>query len=157
MIELLFALVFLLYKCVFGLPVCVRCGSKTGALKSGAWSSWAHSARGDTRFSEVHGGCARLWTAWSQESSSPTARSPTTEVSLASSSSSHLCPNRCALWHASVKRSFHLSCRSRKPLKTRTVHQTAANRRADRERVVWSFIELCRKIYSCFNKTIHSN
>lgn len=136
-----------LFKCAF-LPVCVRFGSKTGALKRGAWSSWAHWARGDTRFSGVHGGCARWWTAWSQESSSRTALSPTTEVSLAFLSSSHLCPNRWALWHASVKRRFHLSCRRRKPLKASTVHQTAGNRRADRERF-WSLIGLCslRKKY----------
>lgn len=153
----------MLFKCVFVRPVCVRCGSKTGALKSGAWSSWAHWARGDTRFSGVHGGCARWWTAWSQENSSRTALSPTTEVSLASLSSSHLSPNRCwALWHASVKRRFHLSRRRRKPLKPRTAHQTAGTRRSDRQRV-WSLIGLCslrtnniyRQCSGC-SKMVHS-
>lgn len=134
--------IVLLVNCVCGLSVGVRCGSRTGAPKSGAWSSWAHWARGDTRFSGVHGGCARWWIAWSQESSSRTALSPTTEVRLASLSFSHLCPNRWALWHAPVKRRFHLSCRRRKPLKPRTVYQTAGNRGADRERV-WLLIGLC--------------
>lgn len=143
MIVLLLEFVFFCYlSLLFGFPVCVRCGSKTGALKSDAWSSWALWARGDMRFSEVHGGCARWWTDWSQESSYQTVLSPTTEVSLASLSTSHLCPNRWALWHASVKRRLHLSYRRRKSLKACTVHQTAGNRRVDRERV-WSLIGYC--------------
>lgn len=130
---------------MFGLVFCVRSGSKTGALKSGAWSSWARSARGDTRFSGAHGGCARWWTAWNQENSSRTALSPTTEVSLASLSSSHLCPNRWALWHASVKSPFPFVPPPQEVFEG--AHCSSASWK--QESRVWSLIGLCslRKIY----------